>query len=289
MSSMRDIKQRISNVSSAEQIIKAMNMVASTKLIKARAQLDGVRPIYRQLKRVVEQLGSQNGSKKHTFYEEREVKNSLYIILTSDRGLSGSYNANIIAKALEHMKQGKNEKILIVGSKGYDYFKKKDMNIIRKIVDMADAQVYYETESLSKRVLDYYLSGEVEEVFIAYTHFESVLNYVPIVEKLLPVAKDTIKDSEIVDMKYEPDIDTFIDQVIPLYLHMNLFRAFSESHTSEQAARMVNMDAAGKNASDIIKDLNRMYNRKRQAAITQELSEIIGSANMMKKGGVHDK
>jgi F-type H+-transporting ATPase subunit gamma len=287
---MRDIKQRISNVSSAKQIIKAMDMVSSTKLHKARLQLDGVRPIYQELKRVVvEELGSEQDAKNHVYYKERKVKNSLYIIITSNRGLSGSYNSNVISKALEHMNEGKNEKLFVIGSKGYEYFKNSDKNIIRGITDVADANVYYGTEKFTKWLIDIYLSGEVEEVFIAYTHFESVLSYIPYIEKILPVDTGAGEFEKAGDKKYEPNIDVFIDHVIPLYLHMSLFRAFSESHTSEQAARMVSMDAAGKNASDIIDDLTRMYNRKRQAAITQELSEIIGSTNVLNKGGIHDK
>ncbi|BAM47810.1 F-type Na(+)-transporting ATPase subunit gamma [Amphibacillus xylanus NBRC 15112] len=285
MTSMRDIKQRIENVRSTEQIIRAMDMVASTKLQKARRQLEGVRPIYGNLKRVVEEIGNLEEVETHPFYYERKVKNTLYIIITSDRGLSGSYNANILSESIKHMNNGKNEKILVVGSKGNDYLKKREKNIIRKITDIADSQVYYGTENLAKWLSDLYLSGEVDEVFVAYTRFENVLSYIPHVERLLPVAtgvelEDNNRNNE---KKYEPDLATFIDQVMPLYLHMSLFRAFSESHTSEQAARMVNMDAAGNNASDLIKDLTSMYNRKRQAAITQELSEIVGSANFLSK------
>lgn len=285
MTSMRDIKQRIENVRSTEQIIRAMDMVASTKLQKARRQLEGVRPIYGNLKRVVEEIGNLEEVETHPFYYERKVKNTLYIIITSDRGLSGSYNANILSESIKHMNNGKNEKILVVGSKGNDYLKKREKNIIRKITDIADSQVYYGTENLAKWLSDLYLSGEVDEVFVAYTRFENVLSYIPHVERLLPVAtgvelEDNNRNNE---KKYEPDLATFIDRMMPLYLHMSLFRAFSESHTSEQAARMVNMDAAGNNASDLIKDLTSMYNRKRQAAITQELSEIVGSANFLSK------
>ncbi len=288
MSSMRNIKQRISNISSVEQIIKAMDMVASTKLIKARTRLEGVRPIYHELKRMTEEAGNHDDAKKNPFYEEREVKNSLYIILTSDSGLSGGYNVNISAKALDHMNQGKNEKILVVGAKGKEYFKKKNKNIIHTIIDMEDAQVYFNTEKLTKWLMDSYLSGEADEVFIAYTRFDTVLSYVPIVEKLLPAGTEVTEHKGDDQKKYEPDINTFIDHIIPLYLHMNLFRAFSESNTSEQAARMVSMDAAGKNASEMTEDLTLMYNRKRQADITQELSEIVGSANILNKGGPHD-
>jgi F-type H+-transporting ATPase subunit gamma len=281
---MRDIKQRIENVRSVEQIIKAMDMVASTKLVKIRSQLEGVRPIYHELKRVVEEVGSLEGSKDHTFYNEREVKNSLYVVITSDRGLAGSYNANITAKALEHMNQDKNVKVITVGAKGYEFFKKKGKNIVQSVVDVVDSQVYYGSESLAKWLINYYIQGEADEMFIAYTHFINVLNYVPVVDKLLPIkVKETSFDD---DRKYEPDLHSFIDHMIPLYLHMNLFRAFSESHTSEQAARMVNMDAAGKNASEIIEELTHLYNRKRQTAITEELNEIFGSVNILNKGGL---
>lgn len=276
---MRDVKQRIANVSSTEQIIKAMDMIASTKLYKARAQLDGVRPIYQQLKRIAEEVGTQSDAASHPFYQERKVKNSLYIIQTSDRGFSGGYNSNIIAKAMDHMSQGKNEKLIIIGAKGNEYFSAVGKNIIHKYTDVSDAHVYYGTESLARLLAKLYLSGEVDEVFIAYTRFENVLSQIPQIEKLLPIATGNSEYSS--EKKYEPDLHTFIDHTIPLYLHMNIFRAFLESHTSEQAARMVNMDAAGKNASDMIEKLTHMYNRNRQAAITQELSEIVGSANTL--------
>ncbi|NLZ52514.1 MAG: F0F1 ATP synthase subunit gamma, partial [Thermoanaerobacteraceae bacterium] len=154
--------------------------------------------------------------------------------------------------------------------------------------DVKDAQVYYGAESVAKWVIDFYLSGEVDEVFIAYTHFENVLSHVPYIEKILPVITGAVETIDESDRKYEPDMHTFIDHIIPLYLHMYLFRAFSESHTSEQAARMVSMDAAGKNAEEMIEKLTRMYNRQRQAAITQELSEIVGSTNILNKGGLND-
>lgn len=286
MSSMKEIKQRIENVRSVEQLIKAMDMIASTKLVKIRAQLEGVRPIYRELKRVAEEVGSIEAAKEQPYYKEREVKNSLYIVFTSDRGLAGSYNANITSKALEHMNQGKNEKIVVVGAKGYEFFKKKGKNIVESVVDVVDSQVYYGSESLAKWLINYYIKGEADEVFIAYTHFINILNYVPVVVRLLPVPIKEGKGHE--ERKYEPDLYSFIDHMIPLYMHMKLFRAYSESHTSEQAARMVNMDAAGKNASDLIEKLTYSYNRKRQTSITEELNEIFGSVNFMDNGGLHD-
>lgn len=289
MSSLKELKQRIANVSSTKQLIKAMDIVASTKLYRVRAQLEGVRPIYWQLKRIVEEAGREEAAQDHIYYAGREVRNSLYIILTSDRGFSGGYNANIVAKALDHMNQGKNEKILVVGSKGYEYFKKREKNIIRKVIDLPDAQVYYGAESIARWVINLYRSGEVDEVFIAYTHFVNVLSYTPCVERLLPVVTGNEPPLAWSERKYEPDLATFIDHTIPLYLHMSLFRAFSEAHTCEQAARMISMDEAGKNAEEMIEELTRMYNRKRQAAITQELTEIVGSTNILHEGGRHDR
>ncbi|HHU08118.1 MAG TPA: ATP synthase F1 subunit gamma [Clostridiaceae bacterium] len=281
MSSTRNIKQRIENVESVEQLIKAMDMVASTKLIKSRSQLEGVRPIYNALKNIVEIIGKHEEAKDHVYYQEREVKNSLYIILTSDKGLSGGYNTNISYKALEHM-EGKNEKLLVVGFKGNDFFQKHGKNILKSVIDVSDTQVYYGSESLAKWSTEKFLSGEVDEVFVCYTDFINVLNYEPIVERMLPISPWS-GESEESEIKYEPDIVVFIDEMVPLYLHMNLFRAFSEAHTSENAARMVSMDAAGKNAEEVIEDLMRQYNRIRQAAITSEITEIVGSRSVMNK------
>ena len=273
-----------------EQIINAMDMVASTKLIRAREALDGIRPIYFDLKRIVTELGKQRENADHKFFKDQQAKNTLYIILTSDRGLSGSYNSAILKKVFAHMEQGKNEKLIIVGTKGIEFFKNKDKDIIREVYDIEDKNVFYGAESMANNIHEAFLSDEddIEEVYIAYTHFKNVLNLEPRVEKLLPVDMNVDEDAYESDVKYEPTSAVFIDHVIPLYLHMSLFRAFSEAHTSEQAARMVNMDAAGKNASDLLEDLNHEHNRKRQAEITQELSEIVGSAESMKKGGTDD-
>ena len=279
MASIREIKERIANVGSTEQIIRAMDMIASTKLNQARTQLEGVRPMYDGLNRQVEEVGSLKQAASHVFYEGREVKKSLYVVLTSDRGFAGSYNANILKKALKHMNEGKNEKILVVGAIGDTFFRKRKKNIIRRITDVTDSKMYYGTLELAKWLTDLYLSEEVDEVFIAYTNFENVMVHHPIVEQLLPIDVPSEGTAEDSDHIYEQGIATFIDHIIPLYLHMNLFRAYSESHTSEQAARMVNMDAAGINAEEIIDDLNLQYNRQRQADITQELSEIIGGSN----------
>lgn len=288
MSSSKDVKQRIDNVGSVEQIIKAMYMVASTKLVKVRKQLYNIRPIHRELRHLVEEVGRKEGAREHLYYAQRPVKNTLYIVFSGDKGMAGSYNATILNAALLHMEEGRQEQIVSIGSKGSEFFKRKNKNIIRSISDISDARVYYGSESLADYILEYYRLGKADEVYIAYSHFENVLSHEPVVERLLPIPPGTEEGQEEEGRLYEPDLTTFIDHTVPLYLHMSIFRAVSEAHTSEHASRMVNMDAAGKNASDIIEELSIVYNKQRQAAITQELTEIVGSSNAMKKGGIDD-
>ncbi len=281
MSSIKDIKHRIANVSTTKQIMKAMDMVSVTKLQKARLRLEGVRPLSHELQSLIEDLSNYEGISKNAFTEQRKVKNTAYIVITSDKGLCGGYNLNISKAALEHMNKGKNEQILVIGAKGSEYFKRRDKNILRRITDVSEAQIYEGSGRLSEFITSLYLKGEIDEVFIAYTHFESTLNYVPRVEKVLPISLGVEYGKTDSGKKYEPDGDTFLNHIMPLYLHTLFFALFSESLACEHAARMINMQSANKNATDIIDDLNRMYNRKRQAAITQELNEIVSGANIL--------
>ena len=280
MASMRDIKARISNIQSTEQIIRAMDTIASSKLIKARAQLDGVRPMYETMQKQVTELGEDPHVRDHAYYEKRDVKSSLYIVMTSDQGFAGAYNSNVVRAAMDHIEDGqKNEKLLTVGYKGHEYFRNRGKQIIRNVTDFADSQVYYVSDELSKWATELYMSGEVDEVFIVYTYFENIMSYIPHVEKMLPLTPTIVATPSKTEWIHDPDLHTILDHGIPLHLHMTFFRAFSESHTSEQAARMINMDTAGKNANDLIEELTKQYNRERQAAITQELSEIVGGQN----------
>lgn len=282
-------------MSSVGKIINAMEMVASTKLIKAGQVLDGIRPMQIDLQRIINDLARIDETNEHLYFKERKVNNSLYIVMTSDRGLSGGFNSNIGKAALAHMNEGKNEKMVVIGSKGIDFFNKHQKNIVRSVYDISDDNVYYGAESIAQTLLDRYLTGDVDEVYIAFTYFKNVLTLEPRIMKLLPIDvsafDEILKQTKVSEQEalYEPTLEEFIDHIVPLYLHMSIFRAFSESHTSENAARMINMDTAGKNAEDLVEDLNRQFNRKRQEAITQELNEIVGSAASMKKGGNNDE
>lgn len=281
MSVMKSITQRIANISTTKQIMKAMDMIASSKLQRARMRLGLARPLYGETKSIIDNLKNSEGARENIYLKQRKIKNTAYVIITSDKGLCGSYNTNIAEKALRHM-DGKSEQILVIGAKGNEYFSRRGKNIRSSIINQSESILYDETELISGLVASLYVSGEVDEVFVAYTQFATTLNYYPRVERILPIVSDSgdgIKDMQI---KYEPDVDSFLGHAIPLYLHAYLYAAAAESAASEHASRMINMNSASKNANDIIDGLNRAYNRKRQAAITQELSEIVGGVNILK-------
>lgn len=272
----------MANVRTTRQITKAMDMVASTKLQSARRRLAGVRPLYNELNQIMDNLKKEEEVVDHVFMKQGEVKNSAYIVISSDKGLCGSYNTAVSKEALNHMENRENEIIFAIGSRGIEYLRSHEKTILRRITNVTEAQVYKGTERLSEEILSMYLSGEFDEVFVVYTYFENTLNREPRVKRILPISDHIDEAKDETDMKYEQGATTFLEHIMPLYLHTCLFALMSESLASEHAARMMSMESASKNASDIIDELNLMYNRKRQAAITQELTEIVGGANILK-------
>ncbi|MGI6238967.1 MAG: ATP synthase F1 subunit gamma [Christensenellales bacterium] len=280
MASMKAVKQRIDNVSSTRQIMKAMDMVAAAKLQKARVRLETTRPLYREVTRMIEHLQKSEEARENLFLKPREGKSTAYIVVTSDKGLCGGYNVNIAQAALKHMK-GRRERIFVIGAKGGEYFRRREKNIARRITDLSEARLYECAAQLGEAIAPLFVSGEVGEVYIAYTHFETTLQHAPRVERLLPIPGEpqSARPDEI--MRYEPSIDQFLARAIPLYLHVYLYAAIAESLACEYAARMLNMESAGKNAGDILDDLTLQFNRSRQAAITQELNEIVSGANIL--------
>jgi len=284
MASMKTIKKRISSVNNTKKIMKAMNLVAASKLQKAKSRLDDIRPMYTDIKTVMENIrAGVSDDMDIPFAEAREVKNIAYIVLTSDRGLCGGFNATVSKEALAYVEalKDKNAKIIAVGSKGWDYFRRRGKEIVHRCEGASEATAFSDAEELGFRVSEMYAAGEVDEVYIVYTHFESVLAHIPYIERLLPLrmAANESFDSGSFTMSYDPDIITFIKHAVPMYLNMTIFGAMMESAVCEQASRMTSMDSATRNATDIIDDLTLEYNRKRQSMITQEITEIVSGAN----------
>ena len=284
MPSRKAIKRRIGSVTTTKQIVKAMDMVAGTKLQKVKGWLYAARPLAEESKRMLDELKACEAAANHVFWRERGGKRTLYAIITSDRGLCGSYNSNIGAAALRHMEaEERVEQILAIGLRGKEYFARRNKQIAYTYQGISETTFYEDARMLAEELTIRFLSGEVDEVYVAYTHFASVLTHEPRVVRVLPIGDQEGEPWDNFDMTYVPDLNTVIDYAVPAYLSSFLYSALLESAACEQAARMVSMEAATKNATEIIDDLSRMYNRKRQAYITQEITEIIGGAEVSGK------
>jgi len=228
-------------------------------------------------------------TKNIEFTQIRDVKSVAYIVLTSDRGLCGSFNTNVSkeASALIESNKDKNEHILAIGTKGYEYFRRKEKNVIFRGSAPSETTSFIDAELLGRKIADMYRAGEVDEVYIVYTHFESILSHTPYTAKLLPINTDITEEDDDdsiyapVEMTFDPDPKTFFEDAVPMYLNTIIYGAMMESTVCELASRMTSMDSATRNATEIIDDLTLEYNRKRQGMITQEITEIVTGANAL--------
>ena len=285
MPSMKVIRRRFASVTTTKKIMKAMNMVAAARLQKDKARLEAARPFFHESKRIMDDLKTHEDAMGNIFLKPREVKNTAYLIITSDRGLCGNYNTNLAEKALRHMEEIENEKILAVGVKGYEYFKRRGKNVLHRFDDVLETAYYEDAERIGDYLSGLYSSGAVDEVYMAYTQFESALTHVPQIVKLLPIGSEPDIVYKIDRMIYDPDFSSYVDYVVPVYLNSSIYAALLESSACEQSARMLSMDTAVNNASDIMGKLTRLYNRKRQTSITQEIIEIVSSTGISKQRG----
>jgi len=284
MASMRDIKRRIKSVNSTQQITKAMNLVASSKLTRAKNRLMDTRPFFQETRKVI--AGVVNGSKgiSHPFLEQREVKNKAVILITGDRGLCGGYNANVSKAAYACVDNVNNVSAITVGSKGREFLKRRGVNILQSYTGISEKPDYSDALKIGQLALDLFTMEKVDEVYLAYTEFISTLSSEPKLIKLLPVDVNEFTDdgasSEQALTIYEPDEESVLEYVIPKYVNTVIFGAMVESAVCELGARMTAMDSATENASEMIDSLNLLYNRARQGAITQEITEIVGGSGI---------
>lgn len=282
--SMKDIKRRIRSVSSTKQITKAMELVSSAKLRKARQKLEATRPYYQTLVRSIGDILSSTRGIKHPLLENREIKNKAFIIITGDRGLAGGYNGNIIKLAENHIDGKENTVILAVGQKGRDYFKRRGYNVAGEFLNISEEPQYIDASSIGGLAIELYEDGKVDEVNVVYTGFKSVMSQEPMILKLLPAEniKEESNQGPETLIEYEPSPEEVLDYLIPKYIHSAIYGALIESSASEQGARRTAMESATDNAEEMIEDLELRYNRARQASITQEISEIVGGAEALK-------
>ena len=278
---MKDIKRRIKSVQSTMQITKAMELVASSKMRRAKERALGVRPYFNTMRETVQRLAAASRSGDSIYTRRREVKNSLFIVIAGDRGLAGGYNNNLFKLAAAGM-EGKNASVITIGKKAQEHYAKRQWPVLADYPGVAEHMQISDTGAIVDSLLARYRDGEADEVFLCYTEFVSPLQQEPRCMQLLPVSIEPKADDKPqgarVLTEYDPSPEAVFNAVIPEYLHGVLYGAVVESYCSEQSARRMAMEAASDNAGEMIENLNLSYNRARQAAITQEITEIVAGS-----------
>ena len=276
--SMKDIKNRIRSMQSTRQITKAMEMVAASKLRRAQSQVLSSRPYFEILYSTIADIAATNRDFSSPYLKERPVNKVMYIVIAGDRGLAGGYNSNIL-KLVQSEIAGKDAVVLPLGKKAVDYFKSKRVPILTEAYAEAADVTIGDCFSISKQLCGAFLKGDFDEIHVAYTDFVSVLSQNPAARQLLPLEKpEAAPGVNRGDTLYEGDSEEVFASIIPEYLGGVIYGALCESRASEQAARRAAMDSATQNADDMIADLSLKFNRARQAAITQEITEIVAGS-----------
>ncbi|MGN0496535.1 MAG: ATP synthase F1 subunit gamma [Lachnospiraceae bacterium] len=283
MASMRDIKRRKESVASTGQITKAMKLVSTVKLQKAKTRAESNKPYFTLLYDTMCSTLARSGGMEHRYLTAGESGRKAVIAITSNRGLAGGYNNNIVKEIAKAFNPEETD-IYALGKKGLEGLTRRGFQIVKDYSEVMNEPLYSDAIHIGKNVLAAYESGQVGEIYLAYTNFKNTVVQEPQIIKLLPIDVDElIKDSNMeidttTPMNYEPEADEALDMIIPKYMNNILYGAFIEAVASENGARMQAMDSATKNADDMIADLSLKYNRARQSSITQELTEIIAGA-----------
>ncbi|MBR5565288.1 MAG: ATP synthase F1 subunit gamma [Roseburia sp.] len=283
MASMRDIKRRKSSIQSTQQITKAMKLVSTVKLQKARTRAEQTTPYTNHMYQTVSSMLAKSGNVNHPYLVSGESTKKAVVAITSNRGLAGGYNSNIVKLVANSDLPKEDVEIYAIGNKGLDAFTRKGFNVKYTDSELIESPSYSDAAALCREVLKDYTNGEIGEIYLAYTHFKNTVVHEPTLIKLLPVEIDaaeiTKSEGATAQMIYEPNEEEALDLIIPKYVTSLFYGALVEAVASENGARMQAMDSATSNAEDIISDLTLKYNRARQGAITQELTEIIAGAS----------
>lgn len=279
MASMRDIKRRRDSIQSTGQITKAMKLVSTVKLQRAKGKAENTKPYFDLMYKTVSNILAKSGNINHRYLKPGVSNKKAVIAITANRGLAGGYNNNIVKLVTGSISQ-QDAVIYTIGRKGAEVFKRKGYDIKADYSDVIDEPLYTDAREIAEEVIRSFTDGEVGEIYIAYTSFKNTVVHEPKLIRLLPVSADEIeKDGDSTPMNYEPNEEEALDMIIPKYVCSIIYGALIESVASENGARMQAMDSATSNAEDMISSLSVKFNRARQASITQELTEIISGAN----------
>lgn len=279
---MREIKRQIKSVQNTRQITKAMEMVASAKLRKAQERAQASRPYAEKLKEVVSSIAAASQGVSHPMLVTRPVKRTAYIVITSDGGLVGGYNANILRKVTDlvrtrHASSSEYE-LFVIGRKGRDYLKRRNYPVVHEVTELSDTPRFADIKSLTYAAVQGFETEQFDEIYVCYNRFVNAITQLPTVERLLPF--DSVEQEGLASSyEYEPSPEGVLEVLLPKYAETLIFGALLDGKASELGAKMTAMGSATKNASKMINELTLTYNRARQAAITQEITEIVAGAN----------
>ncbi|MCH2221426.1 MAG: F0F1 ATP synthase subunit gamma [Dechloromonas sp.] len=283
MPSGKEIRNKIKSVENTRKITKAMEMVAASKMRKAQDRMRAARPYGEKIRRVAGNLSHALTEYRHPFLMNREQANVGLVLVTSDKGLCGGLNSNLLRVAVAKMKefesQGKKLQATCIGNKGFGFMQRSGAKIVSHVTGLGDTPHLEKLIGPVKVQLDAYMKGEIDALYIGYTRFINTMKQEPVFEQLLPLSGDTVGSaSHKWDYVYEPEAKSVIDDLLIRYVEALIYQAVAENMASEQSARMVAMKSASDNAKTVIGDLKLVYNKARQAAITKELSEIVSGA-----------
>lgn len=289
MATLQSIRKRITSVRNTRQITRAMKLVAAAKLRRAQERVVAARPFAEKIAEVLGRLTVRVDAGAHPLLERREGERSEIVVIASDRGLCGGFNANVIRKAeaflLEHEPRDVEVTVSVVGRKAREYFGRRGRAMRKVVTDLKGAPGFGLAAEIGDELIVRYLSGEVDEVYVIYGEFRSAISQQPMVNRILPVGElpsPGEKPEELgVEYTYEPSAGALLERLLPRYVHVRIHQALLESAASEQGARMTAMESATNNASEMIDRLTLVYNRARQAAITTELVEIVSAAEAL--------
>jgi len=281
MASMREIKRRRGSIQSTQQITKAMKLVATVKLQKARTRAENSKFYFQYMYRTMNSMFAKAGVIQHPYLEKGKSEKIGIVTVTSNRGLAGGYNANISRLIRAEFPNTEAVSLYAVGRKGAEMLGRKGYKIVEDYSDVIEEPKFEDAKQICEQLLSDFTNGKIGEIYIAYTEFVNTVTQVPKLIKLLPIKPEVQENSEtrLVQMNFEPNEEEAIGQLVPKYVTSILYGAFVEAVASENGARMQAMEAATNNAQEIISDLELKYNRARQGAITQELTEIIAGAD----------
>jgi F-type H+-transporting ATPase subunit gamma len=284
MANLKDIRDRIKSVKSIQKVTKAMKMVAAAKMRRAQERMEEARPYAQRLQSVIGHLLPDVDREFLNLLHIRPVKRVAYVVVTSDRGLAGSFNSHVLKKSQSEIDKIGKEKVdlFCIGKKARDHFKQRDYKIIESHLDFWNDLSFGDAIQIGKGIISHFTDGNVDEIHVVYNEFVNIANQYAESEKLLPL-EFSEEDLSHPERLYEPDKNQLVKSLIPRHLNIQVWKYLLESYASEQAARMVAMENATENAEEMIKDLTMEFNKARQAAITKEILEIVGGAEALKQ------